>query len=259
VEAEAEAEGVAEGLAPDKRVGKSDAGGVPLLLPLGVGEADNVGKGLAPGEWDGVGLPEGEREVGAAPLGEGAWLGVPLSEAVADAEAPLDCVALGVPVPVSVEVGVAEPRGVAGGTGGALAVGVVLSDTEVELVREPAAPPLTLPVLLALAPTEMEAVGVTLTVELPLTVEECVIEEVPVPEPEAPAVREGGGVPLTVTVGVPVPVWLSAPLPLSEAEPMLEADAPTGAGVTPGVADTEKGIAPLIATLSTRSVELVAL
>jgi hypothetical protein len=40
---------------------------------------------------------------------------------------------------------------------------------------------------------------------------------------------------------------------------MLEADAPTGAGVTPGVADTEKGIAPLIATLSTRSVELVAL
>ena len=65
-------------------------------------------------------------------------------------------------------------------------------------------------------PVGSEAVGLTLTVVLPLTVEEGVGAGVAVPDP------------VPEDVAVPVPVWLGVALPLSEMEPVLEGLAPAG-------------------------------
>ena len=73
---------------------------------------------------------------------------------------------------------------------------------------------LMLPVLEGLAPAGNDAVGVMLTVVLPLLVVLAVLDAVPVPV--------GVGEP----VAVPVGVWLPVALPLSEMLPVLEALAP---------------------------------
>ena len=73
---------------------------------------------------------------------------------------------------------------------------------------------LVLPVLLAEAPEDKEAVGVALNVLLALNVEEGVAAAVPVPDT----------VPLDV--GNPVLVWVAVPLPEKEIEAVLLADAP---------------------------------
>jgi hypothetical protein len=107
-----------------------------------------------------------------------------------------------VPVPVFVGVEVGVPVGVREG------VAVLLKDAD--------------PVLLADAPFVTDDVGVIVAVVEPLRVDEGVGGGVPVPDP----VGEEVGVPVLVTLGVPVP--------LSELEPVLEADTPA---VREGVGD----------------------
>jgi hypothetical protein len=216
--------GVCEGVADPLREVE------PVLLADAPVEREAVGEALS------VLLAEVVEEgVGAAvavpvPVSDGVcvpvpvWLDVPLPfsdtepvmlaeapevrDAVGDADTVVDAltveVGVGAAVPVTVPVGEPVELPVGDGDGEAAALKLVL------------------PVLLPDDPVEREALGDALTVLLAEVVEEGVEDDVAVPVPEG----EG--------VCVHVPVWLGVPLPLSDTEPVLLADAPW---VIEGVAD----------------------
>ena len=171
--------GVPEGEAPVLReeVGEEDRVPLPVPLPVavGVGVVVPVPVGLADklGLWDVLGVMDGEAPV--------------LRVALLDTSKVGELVGVGVELPVG--VGVGDPVGLPVGTGDAVPVLDVLG--------------LEVPeggVALGEAPLDRLAVGVTVTVLLPLAVEVGLTAPLPVPVLL--------GVPLTVLVGVPVGLLL---------------------------------------------------